>query len=230
MADEDPLDFDDDDSSLFNEEEGGMPDLEPVNADDGNSIGIDRKKFVEWLTRRRGWILMIGLAIIQAVFVTILIHLQADAKPVKESMEAAVRDLAIDMLGVEVKIDEIYQLIPVRGGKKMTIGLDVSLVLGQLPEERVNGAPRPNPEEMELFVKTINDMEPRIRSRMNSLLHQIPVADYGTVDVYKVIKDNIMEYVNDCLDGFDFGKALRPGIGKRRVTDVLLPSFVRQTY
>lgn len=230
MADVDPLDFDEEDSSYFSDEEEGVPDFDPVNADDDNSIGLSRKKFIAWINLRRGWILMIGLALIQAIFVTILLHLQSEAKPVTEATQATIRDLAVDMLGVEVKIDEIYQLIPARGGKKMTVGLDVSLVLGQLPEERVEGAPRPTPQEMELFVATIRSMEPRIRSRVNSLLHQIPVADYGTVDVYKVIKDNIRDYVNDGLDGLDFGKALRSGIGKRRVTDVLLPTFVRQTY
>lgn len=226
MADfDDDLDYGDDEPALGEE---GVPDIEPVNADDGNSTGITRINIREWLNRRRGWLLILGLAVAQAVFATIVIYLRSEAKPVAEIRAAAIRDLAIDMLGHEVKIGQIYQLLPMRGGKRMTVGLDIVLILGQLPEERVEGAPRPSPEEFELFMQTIRDMEPRIRSRVNQILQQIPVDDYGTVDVHKRIKDNIKDYVNDSLDGLNFGKGLRPGIGKRRVTDVLLPMLIRQ--
>lgn len=225
MADTDDFDFEDDVASQTDEH--GVPDMEPVNADE-NSLGISRQSIREWLNKRRGWVLIVGLAVTQAVFAVIMILLRSEAKPVSADGVASIRDLAVDMLGHEVQIKQVYQLIPIRGGKRMTVGLDIALVLGQLPEERVEGAPRPTAEEMELFISTIYSMEPAIRSRVNIILQQIPVADYGTVDVYKRIKDNIRDYVNDTLDNLDFGKGLRQGIGKRRVTDVLLPMFVRQ--
>ncbi len=100
--------------------------------------------------------------------------------------------------------------------------------LGQLPDEQVEGAPRPNDEEMALFVETIGSMEPNIRSMVNILLQQIPAADLGSAGSYETIKNAVKTSVNDTLDRLDFGKGLRPEIGKRRVTEVLLPMFVRQ--
>ncbi len=141
---------------------------------------------------------------------------------------SAVRDLAVDMLGYEVKIGQMYQLIPMRGGKRMTIGLDMVLLLGQLPEEQIEGAPRPDPNELALFIGAIQAMEPGIRSRVNLLLQKIPTEEYGTPQPLRRIKDELRDYVNDTLEGLDFGGGLRPGIGKRRVTEVLLPMFIRQ--
>lgn len=232
MADDDDDLYDDDDENLLGEEDG---DSEAAGGpgsggddDDENSIGISRRNIREWLTRRRGWVLIFGLAIAQGVFALLMLFLRSEAKPVAEIQMQHMRDLAVDMLGHEVKIGQVYQLLPMRGGKRMTVGLDIVLVLGQLPEEQIEGAPRPNDQEMAMFIQAIQDMEPRIRSRVNSLLQKIPAEDYGGVEVYKVIKDNIKNSVNDSLDGLDFGKGLRKGIGKRRVTDVLLPMFVRQ--
>ena len=208
---------------------GGLDDFsEDGGGDDGNSIGISLKSVREWLTAKRGWVLIIGLMAAQGVFALIMLYLRSEARPMAEVRFQASRDLAVDMLGQEVKIGQIYQVIPMHGGKRMTVGLDMSLILGQLPEEQVEGAPRPNEEEFALFIETIRAMEPGIRSRVNILLQQMPPDAYGTVDAYRMIKDDIGKYVNDTLDGLDFGGGLREGIGKRRVTDVLLPMFVRQ--
>lgn len=230
-AEDDDLDFDELEASQKEEasREDDLGDFGDGGGDDGgNSLGISVKSIKEWMSARRGWVLIIGLAVAQGVFAVIMLFLRSEAKPISEVQYASIRDLAVEMLGYEVKVGQIYQLIPMRGGKRMTIGLDISLILGQLPEEQVEGAPRPNEAEFLLIIETIKTMEPGIRSRVNLLLQQIPADSYGTVDVYKTIKDDVRDYVNDTLDRLDFGKGLRPGINKRRVTDVLLPMFVRQ--
>ncbi|MCD8141444.1 MAG: flagellar basal body-associated FliL family protein [Planctomycetaceae bacterium] len=229
-ADDDDIDFDELEASQQEEGEGEQTDADASAGEDVNSLGISWDSMKEWLTARRGWVLVIGLALAQGVFGVIMLGLRSEARPVGEVSIAAMQDLAVEMLGYEVKVGQIHQLIPMRGGKRMTIGLDISLILGQLPEEQIEGAPRPNAEEFALFIETIQMMEPRIRSRVNMLLQQIPTENFGTVDVYKTIKDDIKDYVNDTLEGLDFGKGLREGVGKRRVTDVLLPMFVRQMY
>ncbi len=162
------------------------------------------------------------------MFGAIMMFLRSEAKPVNEVRMSAMEALAVDMLGHEVKIGQIYQLIPMRGGKRMTVGLDMSLMLGQLPEEQIEGAPRPTPEEFELFIAAIQAMEPGIRSRVNILLQKIPPGDYGSPRVLERVKEDVRQYVNDGLERLDFGKGLRRGIGKRRVTEVLLPMFIRQ--
>ena len=229
-ADDDDFDdIEDEEGSSSGDDDGlGLSDRDGGGEGQSNALGISRQALRDWLNRRRSWLLIIGLAVAQGLFALIMVFLRADAKPVGQIEMASIRDLAVDMLGHEVKIAQIYQLIPMRGGKRMTIGLDIVLILGQLPEEQVEGAPRPSDQEMAMFVQTIKDMEPQIRSRVNILLQQIPVETYGSVEVYKQIKETIRDNVNDTLESLDFGKNLGPGIGKRRVTDVLLPMFVRQ--
>lgn len=231
---------DDDDDDLYGDDEqasakgggdgddlSGLPGAEG-GADGGNSLGISKQAIMAWLTRRRGWVLIAGLAIAQGLFAIIMIYLRSEARPVVRTDTRSVRDLALDMLGHEVKFNQIYQLIPLRGGKRMTVGLDISLMLGQLPEERIEGSPRPTPEEMAVFVQTIQGMDERVRSRVNSLLQQMAREDYGTADAHKFITEDMKKYINDALEGFNYGESVRKEIGKRRVTDVLLPMFIRQ--
>ncbi len=228
MADEE-LGYEDE---RMNGGEGTEPDLDafdPTALTEGPGQ-TGPKGFRRWLNVRRSWILMIGLAIAQAIFAVIMINLRSDAKPLAVSHTLNIKELATDMLGYEVKVGQIYQLIPGRGGRRVTIGLDAVLILGQLPAELVDGAPRPNQTEMEMFIATIKAMEDRIRSQVNILLQKIPPEDYGTVEALKIIKQQVKDYVNDSLDGFNFGKQLRDGISKRRVTEVLLPMFIRQRY
>lgn len=229
-ADDDDL-YDDDDANQLGGDDDGDGDFSADAGhghDDGNSIGISRRSIAEWLNRRRGVVLIAGLAIAQAFFWLITLYMRSEAKPVAEISVQTMRELAVDMLGHEVKIGQVYQLIPMRGGKRMTVGLDIVLVLGQLPEEQIEGAPRPTPENFAAFVQAVQDMEPRIRSQVNLILQKIPPQDYGSVEVYKSIKEEVKNYINDSLEGLDFGKSLHKDIGKRRVTEVLLPMFVRQ--
>jgi flagellar basal body-associated protein FliL len=71
-------------------------------------------------------------------------------------------------------------------------------------------------------------MEPSVRSMVNILLQQIPPEDVASINAQNTIKTEVRDFVNDTLDRLDFGDGLREGIGKRRVTDVLLPMFVAQ--
>ncbi len=52
--------------------------------------------------------------------------------------------------------------------------------------------------------------------------------DLSSINGQAAIKNDVRNYVNDTLDRLDFGDGVRKEIGKRRVTDVLLPMFVTQ--
>lgn len=217
-------DYDDDDE----EGEGGSPEDSGGGDFGENAPAAAPGGIRNWLNNRRGWVIIAVITVLQGVFGLVMLQLSSGAKPAEEVHIASVRKFATDMLGHEVGVKQIYQLIPMRGGKRMTVGLDMVLVLGQLPGELVEGSERPTAEEMAVFIAAIQDMESRVRSRVNELLQRVPPQDWGSVEVYKTIKQDIRDYVNDTLEGLDFGKGVRPGIGKRRVTDVLLPMFVRQ--
>ncbi|MCL2001604.1 MAG: hypothetical protein FWG74_09230 [Planctomycetes bacterium] len=184
--------------------------------------------FRNWMSGQRGWIMIIALTVIQGLFAVILMVMRDDVKPRMIIETQAVQDFAIEMLGREVVLTDIFQSIPVRGGKRVAIGMEITLVLGQLPVERIVGAERPTDSEMERFIVAIQEMEPNIRSRLNTLLLSIPPERFGRVEVFRMIKDDIQEMVNDGLERLDFGKTVRPGIDKRRVTEVLVPLFLRQ--
>lgn len=226
MSAEDDYYHDDDEDSFAPEEDAA----ESGAGDDEPSGGPQKGGFRDWLTAKRGWLLIVGLTVAQGLFAVVVVALRDSATPPAAVTVQEMRQLAVDMLGHEVGINQIHQVIPMRGGKRFTVGLDLVLVLGQLPAERVEGADRPTPEEFEVFLAAVRDMEPRIRSQVNILLQKIPPEDYGDVEVYRIIKEDVKNFANDTLAGLDFGKGVRPGIDKRRVTEVLLPMFVRQNF
>lgn len=209
----------------------GDDDSDDVGGEQGAAAGsgsVEQPSLQRWVVKYRGWLLIAGLTVVINLFAIVMMLLRTGGRKVSEISAREIQALAVDMLGHEVGVNQIYQLLPMRGGKRMTVGMDVVLVLGQLPEERVEGALRPTPEEFELFLAAVRDMEPRIRSWANGLLQRLPPEEYGSVEALETIKSELRDYVNDSLEGFNFGKGLRKGIGKRRVTEVLLPMFVRQ--
>ncbi len=96
-----------------------------------------------WLSGRTGWIVIIIIALLQALFASIVILLKNKEKPVTSGGKTALQALAVEMLGYEVAVAGINQLISGPGGKRISIGVDLVLVLGQLPEEQIEGAPGP---------------------------------------------------------------------------------------
>ncbi|MCC8189897.1 MAG: hypothetical protein LIP77_04555 [Planctomycetes bacterium] len=184
--------------------------------------------FRNWLNAKRGWILLCAFTLAQGMFAVIMISLRANARPVEEAPLETVQDLATEMLGHEVAFREIYQYLPASGGRRVSLGMELVLVLGQLPEERVEGADRPTPAELEVFITAIRDLEPNIRNRLNGILNSVPADELGSLEVNLLIKSSVRDMVNDALDGMFYGGKVRPHISRRRVTEVLIPMFLRQ--
>ncbi|MDR1533815.1 MAG: DUF3352 domain-containing protein [Planctomycetota bacterium] len=221
-ADSDYLNDDDDDYA----EEGSEP---------GEAVGADRPgepaakvPLRNWLAGKRGWLILITLTLSQALFASVMIALRSRAAPSAATREELVRGLAVDMLGREVRIERIHQVVRVPGGKNLVIFMDIALVLGQLPEERIEGAERPGPEEMEIFAAAVAELAPAIRSRVNAMVRRLPPEQFATAEARRAIAEEVGNFVNDTLAGLNFGDRIRPGLGRRRVTEVLLPAFIRQ--
>ena len=195
--------------------------------EDGAGDGSDaRKHWRDWMSGRTGWVVIVVITLLLGVFASILVSLKGTARPLTMDLPPEVEGLAVDMLGHEVAVRDMYQTVFGPGGRRLEVTVDIVLVLGQLPEERVVGAPHPTPEEFEAYVFVVSAMQERVRSRMVSLLQSIPIDEFGSSDIANRIKLDIMGYVNDELEQLSF-PTVRPGLGKRRVTDVLLPNFER---
>ena len=188
--------------------------------------GKSRKNWRNWLSGRDGWVTIVVITLLLGVFASILVGLKGTARGLTLDRPPPMGSLSVDMLGHEVAVRDMYQTVFGSGGRRLEVTLDLVMVLGQLPEERVEGSPHPTLEEMEAYVQAVSSMDTRVRSRMVMLLQGIPIDEYGSSDIANRIKADIMGYVNDELEKLSF-PTVRPGLGKRRVTDVLLPSFER---
>ena len=180
-----------------------------------------------WLAGHRGWFILAVLTVAQGLFTTVLLFLKTEVKRSDSAVEATRRHLSPDSARLEVMVKDITQYIRIPGGKHMTIGMDLVVVLGELPEERADDVMRPNGGEMQAFAEAVTAMEPAIRDRVNAILLRVPPGEYGNTEVQDLIRKELADYVNDRLEALDFPK-LRPEIGKRRVVAVFLPQFVRQ--
>ncbi|MDR3212092.1 MAG: hypothetical protein LBU79_09280 [Planctomycetota bacterium] len=189
-----------------------------------------RASWRDFLAGKTGLIVILLMATLQGTFAGIMLYFKTGDTPLAIDQTVLTEALTLDLLGSEVPVAGIYQLINGPEGKRLTVGIDLSLILGQLPEERVEGAPRPNSQEQEIFRLAVTDMEPRIRSRVNQILQRIEFDAYASPNqVFSEIREEIKNYVNDQLAALRF-TMVRPELDRRRVTEVLLPMFVRQSF
>lgn len=212
--------FDDDEDDL-----GGYEGGEGEGPETPEGAAASKPGFKDWINRRRGWLLVIALALAQGLFALIMMFMRADARPAGSDAIRTVEDQAIDALGHEVAFSDIYYYLPAPGGRRISLNMNLVLNLGQLPQELVEGAERPTDAEYELFISAVQQMEPRIRDRLNMLVQTTPTDELATPEANARIREDLTDYINDMLESLDFGRGMRKNIDKRRVTDIYITNL-----
>jgi hypothetical protein len=174
----------------------------------------------------KGWIIVFGITLVQAGFwiAMMVIHEPGAVPEPAEQTKAFLEDPAI--LQSRVEFSNFAATVPGPAGDLRPLSFNTVLELHYLPEERRPGATRPTPPQIEVFRTVVVQLESKIRDHMNSFLAGQSftnlVGDRGP----ELVKAEMMRFVNNELERYDFEKLNIPtNISRRRVTNVLLPSW-----
>ena len=173
----------------------------------------------------KGWIIVIGITLLQAGFwITLMIIRQPGEAPPPEQNKLILDDPAI--LQSRVEFANFSATIPGPGGDLRPMNFNMVLELHYLPEEKRPGSPRPTTAQIEVFRVVVTQLESKIRDHLNSFLTGQSFTNLMGDRGPELVKAELMRFVNNELEKYDFGAMNIPaGISRRRVTNVLLPSW-----
>ena len=174
----------------------------------------------------KGWIIVIGITLLQAGFwIFLMIYREPGAPPdpvaqVKPFLE----DPAI--LNSKVEFRNFYASLSGPGGDQRPLQFDAVLELHYLPEEKQANATRPTVAQIENFRIVVTQLESKIRDHMNTFLVSQSFNNLNNEKGPELVKTEIKRFVNNELLRYDFEKMSIPAdISRRRVTAVLLPTW-----
>lgn len=187
---------------------------------------VEAKPGGGFLSGTKGWIIVIAITLLQAGFwiAMMIVREPSDAPEPAEQAKAFLDDPAILQSKVEFKGFSVT--IPGPGGDLRPLSFDMVLELHYLPEERRPGAARPTPPQIEAFRTVVVQLESKLRDHMNSFLAGQSFNNLVGERGPELVKAEVMRFVNNELEKYDFEKLKIPAnISRRRVTNVLLPSW-----
>ncbi len=175
----------------------------------------------------KGWIIVLGITIAQAAFwvAMMVIREPGSAPDQAEQAKVFLEDPAI--LQSRVEVQNFSATVPGPGGEPRPMNFNLVMELHYLPEEKRAGATRPTAAQIEIFRTVVVQLESKIRDHLNSFLtgqsYTNLLGDRGP----ELVKAEVMRFVNNELEKYDFAALqIPPEISRRRVTNVLLPSWV----
>ncbi len=173
----------------------------------------------------KGWIIVLAVTLLQAGFwITMMIIREPGAAPEPEQARPFLEDPAI--LQSKVEFNNFTATVPGPGGDLRPVNFNMVLELHYLPEEKRAGATRPTAAQIEVFRTVVVQLESKIRDHMNTFLTGQSFTNLMNERGPELVKAEVMRFVNNELEKYDFTAMKIPaGISRRRVTNVLLPSW-----
>ena len=196
--------------------------LQPVSAE----AASERIPWRQWLAGPRGKIVLGALLLIQALG-WMMLHRLGSAERVEKPVERATAPLSLDRPDYRHEVNDVFVQVSAPGGRRLTLAVWTTLVLGLTPDESLVGAETPNDKEMQAFLAAVELMEPMVRDLTIRTILEARYEDLWQARFQDYLGQTIQDAVNDRLERLDFGDGVRTRFSRRRVTRVLFPRFVQ---
>jgi flagellar basal body-associated protein FliL len=175
----------------------------------------------------KGWIIVIGITLLQAAFWIVMMIIREPGAAPEQAEQAQVYREDPAILQSRVEIQNFSATVPGPGGDPRAMNFNMVLEMHYLPEEKRAGAVRPTPAQIEVFRAVVVQLESKIRDHMNTFLTGQSYTNLMGERGPELVKAEMMRFVNNELERYDFDSLQIPAeISRRRVTNVLLPSWV----
>lgn len=181
------------------------------------------------LSGTRGWVLVIAIVVIEAIFFSVLLVLKEDKKPVDtNAADSALNHTKLDDYArVSVDLKNLTYSIPTPSGVPVTLAMSLTMTLEPTPREisdRVNITDM----DWEEFKSAVTKMQPMILDRLNSKINKMSVNELNTTRGQDQIRDFVKETVNSELGRINLKLSNKDKISTNRVQRVLITNYYIQ--
>ena len=174
----------------------------------------------------KGWIIVIGITLLQAGFWIAMMVIREPGTAPDAQEQAKPNLIKPELLQSKVEITNFSATIPGPGGDLRPINFNLVLLLQLQPEELRSGANAPTMAQIEIFRTVVVQLESKIRDHLNTFLTGQSVTNLTGDRGLELVRSEVMRFVNNELEKYDFASLNVPeNISRRRVTDVLVPSW-----
>jgi flagellar basal body-associated protein FliL len=176
------------------------------------------------LISAKGWGIVLSLVVLWSVFLIVVIAYFSRAdntqgKP-KEAKTAVLLDVG-SLNKYTIPLPNLtYSIMTVGGATMPTLSMSLEIVLGYTPEEMDNPDQRPDDMDMGAFKEAVKALTPDIFDKLQSIVDSMTYQEIQKPVGKERIKREIMDYINDRLDGIDFSQRVKKEHNKRRIVNV----------
>lgn len=192
------------------QDEGGKP-----KADDAGMMST------------RGWIIVISVVVLEAVFFIVLIWFLSQRAPSDKDRDATVPLVAVDdIVRKDLVLEQLNYSKLSPGGAMQTLVMDIHIQMGSTERERVEGIRLPE-EDWTRIGEVVKKLQPEILAELVSYIDKQPVSTLASPRGKEQIQNHVQEFINTRLRGLDLGLKTDKA-DNERVTRVLITRFFIQ--
>lgn len=191
---------------------------EDAGAGDGSGV----------LSGKRGWIIVIGIVVLEAVFFSVLLTLKEEKKEAPTDIDkTGISNPSLDQyMHKEIPLKGLTYSIPTPGGTPMTLTMDISMVMAMTPRE-ISDKVLITEEDWKKFEDAINKMKGKILDRLNGKIDKMSVNELQSNRGKEQIKEFVQEMVNSELGRIDLMLSDKK-ISTSRIQSVFLTNYYLQ--
>jgi len=180
------------------------------------------------LSGSRGWIIVIAIVVLEAVFFSILLKFKDNPKTPDTNIETTgIANPSIDQyIKKEIPLTGLTYSIPTPGGTPMTLTMNVSMVMAMTPRE-ISDKVLITEEDWAKFEEAIKIMKPMILDRLNNKIDKMSVNELQSTRGKEQIREFVQEMVNSELGKIDL-KLSDKKISTTRIQKVYLTNYYLQ--
>lgn len=172
----------------------------------------------------RGWIIVISIVVLEAVFFIVLLKYRSDRSPADTSTSSGIESMKEDdFMPVIIPLDGLTYSIPMPSGNPMTLAMSLNIVLGKTPKEIQNNV-KILPQDWEKFKAVVTKMKPLIKDWLYQTINKMSSSELETERGMQDIRGYVQAKVNEELKRINF-ELSNENIDKARVTKVLITNY-----
>lgn len=175
----------------------------------------------------RGWIIVISVVVLEALFFIVLIWFLSQRAPSETASDAAVARVRVaDIAPKSLELNQLNYSKLSPGGAMQTIVMDLHIQMGTTERERAESIRLPD-EDWTKVEEAVKKLQPEILAELVSYIDKQPVSTLASPRGKEQIQNHVQEFVNTRLRGLDLGLKTK-NADNERVTRVLITRFFIQ--